>query len=343
MENQRNRDLDFILHHAATSLSRLAGCKVFIFGGTGFIGKWLLESLIAFNRQSTNLIEISVLSRNPQKFCDEFPHLHQGVQFYEGDVESFRFPAGTFDFVVHGATDISLDTLKNRDRRIVETMRRGTQAVLNFCRKAEVGRLLLLSSGAVYGVIPTDMIRVKEDFAQSSRVQRPLTAYGEGKRVSEQMCAGMAEENDIEIMIARCFTLAGPYLPLDAHFAIGNFLRNALAGETIRIKGDGTQLRSYLYTADLVVWLLRILTHGKNLYPYNVGSPEYLSIRELAFKVRQVVGGSDLLIEQSLDSLQPPARYVPAVGRASRDLKLTAWTDIDQILLNLNNWYQQSA
>lgn len=319
----------------------MKGRKVFIFGGTGFVGKWLLESLIAFNRQSDQAVEISVLSRNPQKFCDAYPHLNQGVKFYAGDIQSFRLPAEKFDFVVHGATDIGLDTPKNRDRNIVESLFKGTRAILNFCKSCDAGKLLLLSSGSVYGVIPTDVERVAEDFAQSARLQRPLTAYGEGKKISEQMCVEVSEQTDIKVMIARGFTFAGPYLPLDAHFAIGNFIRNGLGNEEILVEGDGTPLRAYLYGADLVVWLLRILTHGKSIYPYNVGSPDYLSIKQLAYKVGKVFPESKVVVKREAPPGVLPQRYVPAVDRASKDLELTAWTDIDQIISRMKSWYRK--
>jgi len=153
--------------------------------------------------------------------------------------------------------------------------------VLEFCRQAGTKRMLFVSSGAVYGKQPATVPHVPETYAGSPDPLAPGNAYAEGKRAGEFLCAAFAAANDLEIPIARPFAFLGPGLPLERHFAAGNFLADALAGRPLAVNGDGTPYRSYMYPTDLTAWLLTILAKGQSGRAYNVGSDEAVTIGEL--------------------------------------------------------------
>jgi dTDP-glucose 4,6-dehydratase len=164
------------------------------------------------------------------------------------------------------------------------------------------------------------------------------SAYGEGKRLVEQMCALTPE---VETVVARCFSFIGPHLPLDARFAAGNFLRDAIAGGPIVVQGDGTAERSYLYAADLVVWLLTLLLKGKPRRAYNVGSEESITVLELARRVATRKGSRGEVLVAGAGRSSPtasPSAYVPDIARARDEFGLATWIDLNEALTRTMAW-----
>jgi nucleoside-diphosphate-sugar epimerase len=318
--NPLARDLDEVLATVGELWEELRNARIFITGGTGFFGCWLLETLLwASDRRNLNA-SVTVLTRDRAAFRSRAPHLsgHPAVSLHDGDVRDFSFPSGHFTHVVHAATTSSAPVPPELG---FDTIVTGTRRALEFARASGAGRFLLTSSGAVYGRQPPDLPAIPEDYIGAPDCTDANNAYGEGKRSAEMLCAVYASER-LQPAIARCFAFVGPYLPLDAHFAVGNFIRDALRGGPIHISGDGTPVRSYLYGSDLAVWLWTILLRGVPLRPYNVGSDDGISIRGLAECVAQAAAGAPTITIAVPDSAgRKAARYVPSVSRA-RDLGL---------------------
>jgi dTDP-glucose 4,6-dehydratase len=214
----------------------------------------------------------------------------------------------------------------------------GTRRTLDFAVSAGASKFLLTSSGAVYGKQPSEMTHVPETYAGAPDTMNPRSAYGEGKRLAELLCAIYHQRQGLETKIARCFAFVGPYLPLDVHFAIGNFIRDAIAGRPIEIKGDGTPHRSYLYAADLAIWLWTILAHGAACRPYNVGSEESVSIADLARGVAAALQPDlGVHIAGRPAAGTPVARYVPETGRAA-ELGLQPYASLDCGIRRTASW-----
>ena len=283
--------------------------RIFVTGGTGFFGKSILDYMKRHPDFRAG-DEWTILSRDPERFQSRNTTLlDQGRQigFVAGDVRDFK-AEGRYDEIIHAAT-AAVTTMA--DDEMTSTIVEGTRHVLEFAKSCGAKKILLTSSGAVYG---PQTAPVGEDAPCN-----PVTAYGKGKLEAERMCAA----SGLDAKIVRCFAFVGPYLNRDIHYAIGNFMRDCLAGEPIVIKGDGTPQRSYLYADDLVEWLFAVLDRGVSGRPYNVGSPEALSIRDLAERVRAALGAKNVTRVLGVPVPgAPPSVYVPDVSRAMQELGL---------------------
>jgi len=328
MSNPLAQDLDHILAHTDGLWDELRGQRLFITGGTGFFGCWLLESFCWANDKLGLGASACVLTRNPDAFRAKAPHLagHPSVRLCPGQVHDFVFPEGDFSCIIHAATESALGSATPNPIRLFEADIQGTRHVLEFARGCRARRFLFTSSGAVYGRQPPSLTHIPEDYPGAPDTADPLTFYGQAKRVSEYLCTSYGRQYGFDAMIARCFAFVGPYMPFDSNLAVGNFIRDAASGGPIRVRGDGTPCRSYLYAADLAIWLWTMLLRGRPSEVYNVGSEMAVTIADMAREVAVIAtSGTTVVVAGVPVRGQPPARYVPAVGRARTSLGLEVW------------------
>jgi len=285
-------DLEHIFENTQDIWESFRGKSIFLTGGTGFFGKWLLESFIYINEKLELNATITTLTRNPEAFLLEYPFYKEHtniVHFVKGDILTYDFNLEEkFQFIIHAATAASESLNKSNPLLMMDTITIGTRRVLDFAITQPIEGFLFISSGAIYGKQPWNVSHIREEDSFKVDINNPNTAYAEGKRIAELYCSTYFDKNNLPIKIARCFAFVGPYLPLDTHFAIGNFISNVLKNEDIIIKGDGSTIRSYMYASDLMIWLWRILVKGEINQPYNVGSDEAVSIKELAEKINEI-------------------------------------------------------
>jgi dTDP-glucose 4,6-dehydratase len=276
-------------------------------------------------------------------FQKKAPHLafHPSIQFQIGDVRNFDFPKGDFSHVIHAATSANAKLNDQDPLLMFDTIVQGTRHTLDFAVHCNAKKFLLTSSGAVYGKQPPEMSHIPEDYCGAPDPTDPISAYGEGKRAAELLCALYSKKHGIETKMARCFAFVGPYLPLNIHYAIGNFIRDGLNGGPIVVKGDGTPYRSYLYAADLAIWLWTILFRGLSGQPYNVGSEDAISIKNIAYQAAASFPNPPrIFIAKSHAPSRIADRYIPSIKKAKDVFELNSWINLKEALDKTIKWNQ---
>jgi len=335
-------DLTHILCHTGDAFAKLAGRRLVLTGCTGFFGKWLLEAFSFADRHLNLEMQLLVLTRAPAKFKAHFPWIAESpaIEFIEGDVRTFTVDGGPVDYVLHGATSVSPPFASENPVELTDVIVNGTRQALAVTMKRDTKRFLLISSGAVYGTQPPDVAGLREEYV-SVPDQAAASTYGEAKRTAEVLAQRHSLEHGLSLSVARCFAFIGPHLPLEFNFAAGNFIRDGLRGDPILIKGDGTTLRSYMYAADLVIWLIRILVEGAPGATYNVGSGDAVSIADLARLIaeRCPEHSGDITVAGTAIPGALPARYIPDVRKAGEELDLHCRIPLPDAISRTVAWY----
>ena len=315
-------------------------------GGTGFFGRALLrhfheEAKLNTSCRPRDFTEIIVISRNPQSFAKRFPELAQAswLRWVSADLCQRQsldnlLIGETVNAILHAAGD-STDAAGMSHLEQLDQIVEGTRNLLELSVRLQARRFLLTSSGGAYGPQPSEMPQIPESYCGLPDPLKMSSTYGIGKRMAEHISFIHGEMHGIEIVIARCFAFVGLDLPLNAHFAIGNFIRDALSHEEITVAGDGSQVRSYMDQRDLSRWLTTMLKHGRPGHAYNLGSDKEILIRDLAFLVRDTLAPSKRVrIAGVVETQNIRNRYIPSIEKARIELQLDLNYSLEQSILS---------
>ena len=320
--------------------------KVLITGGTGFFGKALLEHLLKEQSLKKKGLEVTILSRNPEKFRESNARFTTlpNLRVSRGNIlEKNTFPSDSnFTHIIHAAADstlgLEISPLERIDQIVV-----GTRNLLEFSVEKNIDRFLYISSGGVYGKQPLSIDCINENSPGQLIASNTANTYGIAKLTAEHLCHIFRVKYNINTIIARCFSFVGPDLPLNAHFAIGNFIYDALYSESINILGDGCPLRTYLDQSDLAIWLLKLLIEGIPGETYNVGSDQVVSISELAYIVRDLLSpGKPVNTLARPQIRQERDRYVPDITKAKMMHDLKVYTSLEDSIINTGNFHKRN-
>ncbi len=337
-------DLESVASCLEPQFADLDGARIFITGGTGFFGIWLLECLLWLIESKNLNLQLFILTRNPDAFLTKrAPHLRnrKGLIFLEGSLTDFKFPNSELTHIIHAASEPNIQHSDNWAQGHIRSSIDGTRNLLELATRHRIKSMLTITSGAIYS--PMDSVidgLSKEGPGNIDDYLSERIVYGQSKRMMEVMSAVAARASSFKATIARCFCFVGPYLALDANYAVGNFIRDAMKSERIVINGDGTPMRSYLYPTDLVVWLMTILNKGESGRPYNVGGDVPISIAELAKLVASRSGNHVEIHTKQSPSNGAKNYYLPDLRRAVDELGLSVSVDLTTAIDKTFAWYR---
>ena len=335
-------DFDHALLSQWVEVEKLRNKRFFITGATGFFGLNLLESLLFLNKQFQLNMGLTVLVRDINKASELFTRLSidsNSVDWVESDllnVSEFDFGDKKFDFVLHFAANANWELFQRQPEIERDIIIRGTDQMLDLAKKLDCRKFIYLSSGAVYGKQPPEILKWKE--SDSEAYHSPdKDIYGSAKVQAEKNCRIFGEVHGLDCTILRGFAFAGAHLKLNSHYAIGNLIGCALQGDTIVVK-EGTTIRSYLYIVDAMIWILRAAVSDKAGGTYNLGSDESVAMEDLAYKISSITGNKDVRI---LSRPPHPNRYVPNIDLAKEELGVQVYTSLDQTIRHMIEWNEE--
>jgi dTDP-glucose 4,6-dehydratase len=334
-------DMAEIVARASDDLKTVTDGPLVLTGSTGFVGTWLTLSFLEAKRKLGSRGDLILVSRNPlgQRRLLEEAGYNSGYTTISSDVRLLSpnsVPEGAR--LIHAATPARASLNNSRPLEMLNIIVDGQKNLLEVAHAKETKAFLFLSSGAVYGKQPVDLEGLSEDWSGAPSVVDAQNAYHEGKRVAELMGNLYQSSLNLPFVTARLFAFLAPFLPLDEHFAAGNFIGDAVAGRDISIQSGGGSIRSYQYGTDMSVWLWAILARGESGHAYNVGSDQSVTILELAQRVTaQSLGGVQVRVK-GVDTPKNISRYVPAVHRAKLTLSLENCVQLDEAIRRTLRW-----
>ncbi len=338
-------DLELVESKLSDLLVYLKNKSIFISGASGFFGRCLLEALFYLDEKHGLNINIHAVSRSVTSFQKKIPLLSEAkINLIESDISELKNFNEKVDYIIHAACDTSSERLKNSPQKILEENYFGTRNMLEIARSNPSCKFLYLSSGAVYGAQNLDAkLRLESDLSGPD-LQKISSTYGEAKRLGETLCSIYSSTYGVHTAVARCFSFVGPYMNFDGHYAIGNFIRDVAQNKDVILQSKSQTYRSYLYSIDLVNWLLRILISAPNNSVYNVGSSQEILIEDLANLVVKTLDSKSKIAFSGNQGFNTSSssRYIPSNEKAKQELGLEEYTSLNQAIKNTFRWYQNN-
>ncbi len=288
-----------------------------IVGGSGFIGKSIIDSFNNKLLQKHRINKLNIICRKKFKIKEKL-NLKKIKIFYKDVGKTKKIPKS--DYYIYAAESTNISDYKKNN--ITKTHLKSIKNFIKLVSHYNNAKVLYISSGSV------------NNFKSKKISNGYKNLYTKLKILSEKEIKKLKKYN-IKTSIARCYTFIGRHLPLNKHYAVGNFLYDAKYKSKITLKKRMKVIRSYMYADDMVEWLISIIKNSKKkTIVYNVGSDETIELYKLAEKIAKLFKNKVKITCQTYDTKKVD-KYVPIIRKTKNDLKI-------KILYNLNKSLKKS-
>jgi UDP-glucuronate decarboxylase len=355
-------DLDQIIDQLREELPALSGRRLLIAGGAGFLGYYLVQTPLYWNRRNPESapIRVTVLDN----FVRGVPKWLTGLtgtpnlRLLKHDIsQPLPKDLGDHDYLIHAASIASPTYYRKCPIETMDANVNGLRHMLDYClgqqqRGKTVAGVLFFSSSEIYGDPTPEDIPTPETYRGNVSCTGPRACYDESKRYGETLCVNFAAQHRLPIKVARPFNNYGPGLKITDKRVIPDFARDILAGRDIVMLSDGSARRTFCYVADAVSGYYKILLKGRPGQAYNIGveAPE-ISVNQLAATLvslgRELFGYSGRVVTQeSADKdylVDNPSRRCPIITKARSELGYDPRVSLEEGLRRSLVWYSGNA
>ena len=356
-------DLDYMCANLESELATMAGKNLLIVGGAGFLGYYLVQTILHWNSGvgSADQIQVTVFDNYMRGVPDWLMQLDgtPGLKLVKHDI-TLPLPTDIddFQFIIHAASIASPMYYRKYPIQTMDANVNGLRFLLEYCLRQKessdtpVEGFLFYSTSEIYGDPPSTDIPTPETYRGNVSCTGPRACYDESKRYGETLCVNFAREYGLPITIARPFNNYGPGLKITDKRVLPDFAQDVLAGRDIVMLSDGSPTRTFCYIADAIIGYYKILVRGRFGEAYNIGVEEpEISMANLADRVvelaKELFGYEGKVVRTESDDknylVDNPNRRSPLIAKAREELEYNPGISIDEGLRRSLIWYRDNC
>jgi nucleoside-diphosphate-sugar epimerase len=355
-------DLDYICENLAGEFGEIAGKNLLIVGGAGFLGYYLVQSIMHWNESADadQQIRLTVFDNYIRGIPDWLARLDGSLnlKLVKHDItDPLPSDMGDFQYIIHAASIASPTYYRQYPIETMDANVNGLRSLLEYCMEQKANNkpvegFLFYSTSEIYGDPTPENIPTPETYRGNVSCTGPRACYDESKRYGETLCVNFAQQHELPIKIARPFNNYGPGLKITDKRVLPDFARDVLSGNDIVMLSDGAPTRTFCYIADAIVGYYKILVKGRPGEAYNIGAEEpEISMAELAERVVALAGElfdyqGKVVRKESTDSqylVDNPNRRCPIIAKAREELGYNPRITIDEGLRRALGWYGENS